>query len=523
MKRWLCSILTLVMLLSVALCFPMTTKAEEMHTSEECIKVLKTIEGFAKYPYWDNTQWTVGYGTKCPSDKLDYYKKNGITEEEALILLDNMLADFEEDINEFAEKYNLTFSQNQFDAILSFSYNCGTNWMRDETGYVNRAVREGWTGSQFIYAWCLWSSSGGDYILQPRRLSEAYMYSEGVYEAYNKKDDGSYPSTYKYVFLDGNGGIVRYVMNGYDAAENPTITCEFTQIPTGKDKKGKTFEYTLAGWTTADGTPVETLDGSLPDGTVLYAQWADTKGNIVSLPKGTVIDPVTVTTKSNVNVRSGPATFYSKVEYIQAGSQLTITETYSFKNTLWGKCELGWLSLSYTDFDEIHDWPRTGTVNANSVNIRNGAGKDYEFQYKLNVGDLVTIYDQKKGDDGLYWGLLEDGNWICMTYVTLDSTANTKPPEDGETPAPTDPSDTTPPTGPSDSTKPTDPSAIPGDINGDSKVDENDASHLLGYLLFPEWYPLAGNAEFDGNSTIDENDASYLLGHLLFPEWYPIA
>ena len=509
MKRWLCGIMTLVMLLSLAMHFPLTTKAEEMHTSEECIKVLKTIEGFAKHPYWDNTQWTVGYGTKCPSDKLEYYKKNPITEEEALALLDNMLAGFEKDINKFAEKYNLTLSQNQFDAILSFSYNCGTNWMRDETGYVNRAVREGWTGSQFIYAWCLWSSSGGDYILQPRRLSECYMYLEGVYEAYNKKDDGTYPDTYKYVFLDGNGGEVRYVMNGYDAAETPGITCEFSKVPTGTDKKGNTFSYTLAGWATADGTVVETLDGSLANGTVLYAQWADPKGNIVTLPKGIVIDPVTVTLTSNVNVRFGPATFYSKVEYLEKGTQLTITETYTFKNTLWGKCDKGWLSLTYTDFDEIHDWPRTGKVNANSVNVRNGAGTGFDLQYKLNAGDSVTINDQVKGSDGLYWGLLDDGNWICMTYVTLDSTANAAPPEDGETPPET--------------TAPTEPPRTPGDMNDDDKVDADDAIHLLWHVYFPDEYPLIGSGDVNNSGAVDADDAIHLLWHVYFPDEYPLT
>lgn len=511
MKRWLCSILTLVMLLGIVLSFPMPTRADEMSTSDECIAVLKTIEGFAKKPYWDNTQWTVGWGTRCPDDKLAEYKKNGITEEEAQILLDNMLADFEADINKFAAKYELTLSQNQFDAILCFSYNCGTNWMNDSTGYVNRAVREGWTGSQFIYAWCLWSSSGGDYILQPRRLSECYMYLEGVYEAYNSKDDGTYPDTYKYVYLDGNGGNVRYVMNGYDAADTPGVTCEFTAIPTGTDKNGNTFSYTHVGWATSDGTIVEKLDGSLADGTVLYAQWADPKGNIVALPKGTVLDPVTVTVSSTVNIRSGPGTFYAKVGSAAAGSQVVITETYSFKNTLWGKCDTGWLSLSYTDFDEIHDWPRTGKVNADGVNVRSGAGTSYDSMYKLNSGSAVTICDQVKGDDGLYWGLLEDGNWICMTYVTLDSISGDVS-DEGETPI-----ETTPPS------KPTEPQGIPGDVNGDETVNKDDAIYLLRYVVYPDKYPISVSGDVNGDGETNKDDAIYLLRHVVYPDKYPLS
>lgn len=493
------------MLLGLCLQFPMTTRADEMSISDDCIAILKKIEGFAKYPYWDNTQYTVGYGTKCPDDKYTYYKEYGITEEEALALLDDMLGDFEASLNRFIKKYELTLSQNQFDALMCFSYNCGTNWTNDTSGYVNRAVREGWTGSQFIYALCLWSSSGGDYILQQRRLSEAYMYLEGVYEAYNDKKDGTYPSTYKYVYLDGNGGTVRYVICGYDGAEEPEVTCEFTSVPTGTDKKGNTFSYTFAGWATADGTPVEKLDGSLTDKTVLYAQWADPDGNIVSLPKGTVIDPVKVKVNTTVNIRSGPATFYEKVGTAEAGTKLTITETFSFKNTLWGKCSTGWLSLSYTNFEDVLGWPRSGVVNADKVNVRSGPGTSYSALYKLNSGDAVTISTKEKGSDGLYWGQLEDGNWICMSYVTLDSDPVEDDTIDGETPE-----------------YPTQPAALPGDVNGDESVTKDDAIYLLRYVVYPEKYPIAVSGDVNGDGKTDKDDAIYLLRYVVYPDKYPL-
>ena len=89
--------------------------------SEECIEILKAYEGFCKYPYEDYGQWTVGYGTRCPADKLATYKEKGITEEEAEELLKVYIKNYEEDINYFIKKYKLNTTQNQFDAMFLFT------------------------------------------------------------------------------------------------------------------------------------------------------------------------------------------------------------------------------------------------------------------------------------------------------------------------------------------------------------------------------------------------------------------
>ena len=121
-KKWLCGILVVVLLLPVILQLPMPTFASEVLTSsDEMIAVLKKMEGFAKYPYRDTSQYSVGYGTRCPDDKLQEYKTNGITEEEAVQILHEELAYFEDAVNDFAKKHNLTFNQHQFDALVSFS------------------------------------------------------------------------------------------------------------------------------------------------------------------------------------------------------------------------------------------------------------------------------------------------------------------------------------------------------------------------------------------------------------------
>ena len=123
-----------------------TTPEEDgpMTVSDEFIEMLKTMEGFHGVAYWDYSQWTIGYGTKCPEGKEDYYtEENPMTEEEAEELLHKELLYFETVINDYAQKHGLELKQHQFDALVSFSYNCGGNWVNDLDGYFNEAVRSG--------------------------------------------------------------------------------------------------------------------------------------------------------------------------------------------------------------------------------------------------------------------------------------------------------------------------------------------------------------------------------------------
>lgn len=64
---------------------------------------------------------------------------------------------------------------------------------------------------------------------------------------------------------------------------------------------------------------------------------------------------------------------------------------------------------------------------------------------------------------------------------------------------------------------------LPGDLGGDGIVDDSDVALLLWHTLFPDSYPIVGNADFNGDSVIDDTDVAYLLWHTLFPEAYPIG
>ena len=106
-----------------------------------------------------------------------YYNEHGITEAEAEDLLRNHLSFVYADLVSFMERNSLTLSQNQFDALVLFSYNCGTGWSFDTSGTLYKAVVNGATGNDMIRAFALWCIAGGevkDFLLR-RKIGRAHV------------------------------------------------------------------------------------------------------------------------------------------------------------------------------------------------------------------------------------------------------------------------------------------------------------------------------------------------------------
>ena len=112
MKR---RVLSLVLVLILVICMlPVSALAVTKYsTSDACIEVIKNFEGFAKYPYEDNGQYSVGYGTRCPEEDLERYMNEGITVVEATELLKEFVVSFENYINKFTSKYPLSEAPEQ--------------------------------------------------------------------------------------------------------------------------------------------------------------------------------------------------------------------------------------------------------------------------------------------------------------------------------------------------------------------------------------------------------------------------
>ena len=572
MRKWICAALALVLALGMVFNFAQpVSAADPMTVSDDFIEVLKKMEGFRPYPYWDYAQYSIGYGTRCPDGMLSYYQANGISVEAAVELLHKELKSFERSVNNFSAKHGLEFSQHQFDALVSISYNCGAGWMGETTGYLYNAIKNGYTGTKLVYAMGLYSSAGGSYILMPRRLCEANMYLNGVYRAYNSGDD-AIPETYKWVRLDGGAAEVRYKVCAYDAAENKPVDVIFKKIPTGVDSNGNPFVYELEGWYTASGRRIDALDMSLSDGETLYAKWKSPDDVTSDPPEGEEVEIEVTVTADKVNVRKGPGTDYDIVGSVSSGEKLVITALYKVGDYTWGKFEKGWLRLDFTDYQSQESapstFPKKGTVNTNNVNYRTKpeVGESTLVGQK-NKGDRVTIVEEWYSGS-MWWGKMDDGYWIALQYVTYDDSANpfvtgiemwTLPKTTyivGEaldtaggvvrvnySNGTADAVSLTPMmvsgfsseaagtiellvTYNEETTTYTvtiiDPIA-PGDTNQDGNVNNDDVVYLMWHGLFPDQYPLEVEADFSADGEVNNDDVVYLMWHVLFPENYPLA
>jgi len=465
MRRIIGLIMALAIALSVALIGGISVSAESnLAASDECIKILKKYEGFSSKPYSDYGQWTIGYGTRCPSDKLEYYRVHGISEAEAEKLLREFIENYNKAVNSFADKYNLTMTQNQFDALVLFTFNCGSSWIYNSDQNFHQTMAKGSQADpkDVIYWFGSWSNAGGKPLtpLINRRLSEANMYLNGTYST-------AVPENYNYVIYDAMGGSVSSRVHGYD---------------TTADVVAPTYVgYEFAGWFTdkTGGTQITTLDEST-DGMTLYARWT---GDGPTSSNGSVeITPVEITvTSNNVNLRKGPGTNYATVGQANTGRKFTITEIATGSGLTWGGFDGGWICLDYTNYEQVKDNPVeepteptepevteptepepteppetekvTGTVKANGgLNIRSGPGTGYKSVGTLENGAKVTILEQKSAG-AMVWGKISKG-WISMTYVVLDKQEEPVQPEPTEPtepevteptePAPTEPEPTEP-------------------------------------------------------------------------------
>lgn len=411
-KRLLCALMAMMMLFSLVPAAALSASAASFTTSNAAIGMLKEFEGYSKYCKWDNAQWSVGYGTACNGANHPDTKVNGtlgghaITEVDAIADLREELEAVEKAVNSFAASSGIALSQNKFDALVLFSYNCGTAWMRG-SGTFKQAIVKGTTGNEFLYAISLWSASGGEILpgLVSRRLAEANLYLNGEYSV-------SRPANYTYVRFDGNGAVPSDKVQGY-------ATGSYVAIKASAAQTGKTF----MGWYTAaeGGEWVRSLTAAVGTKT-LYAHWQDAAapapsdvsykmaansftslqplsvpsadgkahgsklaatdtvqivqdfvdangdkwcrvsgsgwlkvGPLVTEDGATPADVVVTVTNSYINVRKNPGTAPTNavIGKVNQGDKLTITAVKVVNGALWGQFEKGWVALMYTNYDSV--------------------------------------------------------------------------------------------------------------------------------------------------------------------------
>lgn len=103
-----------------------------MKASVNCIKLIKECEGFSIVPYLCPAGVpTIGYGSTRYADNTPVKMTDSpITETVAESLLFSKLKEFEQAVTRYVK---VPLNQNQFDALVDFAYNVGTQNLRTST------------------------------------------------------------------------------------------------------------------------------------------------------------------------------------------------------------------------------------------------------------------------------------------------------------------------------------------------------------------------------------------------------
>lgn len=141
-------------------------------TSSNGIKLIKQFEGCHLTAYkCPGGKWTIGYGHTA---RVKQGQK--ITQAQADKFLKADLKTFENAVNSCV-KVNIT--QNQFDALVSFAYNCGAGALKTST-LLKKLNKKDYSGAAKEFP--KWNKSNGKVLngLVKRRVAEMDLFLKGV-------------------------------------------------------------------------------------------------------------------------------------------------------------------------------------------------------------------------------------------------------------------------------------------------------------------------------------------------------
>ncbi len=236
-----------------------------LNTSEAGIALIKELEGFSAEAYWDYSQYSIGYGTVCDVEEYP----DGITEAEADLLLREVLAVYESSLDAFLEQYNITLSQQQYDALMSFTYNNGASWMSQDCKLTQCLLRgvNNCSAEEIMNAfgpWCHINSGPILTTLALRRIVEVQVFLYGVYT--------NSATSFYYVIFDANGGTlsgsqedILYFQYGTSL---DTLDLFYLEVEQTAEMEGAVF----CGWRTAAHRELTDRSAVTTNMTV-YAMW----------------------------------------------------------------------------------------------------------------------------------------------------------------------------------------------------------------------------------------------------------
>ena len=195
-----------------------SSRAGGMTTRENGYSLIKQFESCRLTAYKavsTEKYYTIGWGHYGS----DVYAGMTITQAQADQYLKQDVAKTENSVNSFLNSNRITIGQNQFDALVSFTYNLGNVWVSTETFQLKTILKNGYTkysDAQIRTAFTNWNKSGGQVLagLTRRRNAEADLFLS------NRKPDPitTTPSIWKNSDSYTVGDMVKFTWNSVDHA-----------------------------------------------------------------------------------------------------------------------------------------------------------------------------------------------------------------------------------------------------------------------------------------------------------------
>jgi lysozyme len=154
--------------------------------SDNCINFVKSFEGFFPNKYYDCVGvLTQGYGmTGIEIANLP----NEISEETASNMLKDLInKNYAQVIKDDLNNKGVSLSQNEFDALVSFAYNCGTDALLNQSTLYKNVCNGIRDYNTILGNFQSWSNGGGKRIegLYRRRTKEANIFLNSDYTGNN--------------------------------------------------------------------------------------------------------------------------------------------------------------------------------------------------------------------------------------------------------------------------------------------------------------------------------------------------
>lgn len=258
---------------------PVGTGTKQYSIGPDGLAMIKKLEGYRQYKYWDYNHYSIGYGTTCGAS--DY--PNGISEADASALLVQALAKHEVYLDSFLTRYSIKVTQKQYDALVSFTYNLGDPWKRYDSFKLKDLLIDGaekYKPEAVKDAFLEFKKAGGQVVsgLVYRRGLESAMFIEGTPALgrpfYDVKSSHWFYNSVNFCYNKG-------VMSGTSSLKysfDPYANLTRAQMVTMLAQLGK---VNVAPYTTSSFSDVKVGSWYAP-----YVQWAYAKGIVSGTGNG---------------------------------------------------------------------------------------------------------------------------------------------------------------------------------------------------------------------------------------------